>query len=82
MSIDECKCAPVVLIVLAGKCSVPSTKYDAQLLEVHMANATFYLFLLIRTSNMLPIKYAVSWGPLGCVFSFGGRQNFYFPLIT
>ena len=68
MSIDECKYAPVVLIVLARKCSVRSTKYDAQLLEVHMVNATFDLILLIfRTSNMLPIKYAVSWGPLGCV---------------
>ena len=82
MPIDECDyCAPVVLIVLDRKGSVRSTEYNAQLLEVHMANATFYLILLIPTS-MLPIKYAVSWGPLGCVWSFGGWQNFYFPLIT
>ena len=65
LPIDECDyCAPVVLIVLDRKGSVRSTEYNA-LLEVHVANATFYLILIL--TSMLPIKYAVSWGPLGCV---------------
>ena len=36
-------------------------------------------FFLLPT-NMLPIKYALSWRPLGCVWTFAGRRRkFYFP---